>query len=365
MPKSDAAPKPAPAAAPAPAVNLRAPNPAQTEAVIMPQDPLAAEAHALLNPDFNAAMEEWGKTMGAGQTDAGQRPDGPGAAPVAPAADTPPAPAAPAAAAPPPPAPDGPGAAPAPAPTQDVVEMVRAEAARQREIEAAKAEARAAAERERTAAQKLADLEARLAADPDKVLAEKGWDMENLNRRVLQGATPDAVRVNRLEAELKALKDAQAARDREQATAAEAAQASRSIEQFKDTAVAQLSAVKDQFPLTHAFLEPQELREALYDVMSQEYQASGGTTRLTPAQAATRLESQLTARATRLKAILGTPSTAAVPPAPKPTVPPATITNATASQTPDPSVDPLDNLMLSPAELARVGAQMLIKANAQ
>lgn len=263
-------------------------------------------------------------------------PKAPEAAPAPAAAPPPAAEAAP-------PVPVAPPPAPAVAPDAVTV-FVREQAAARAEIEAAKAEARAAAAEKAELARKMAEIEEALKANPLKAAERYGWDLEAIQAGVLQGRTPEAVRVSRLEAELAEMKAAQARTAQEAVNAAEARTANAALEAFKDTAHSQFQAIEASFPLTSKFMEPQELRESLYDVMAAEFKKSGD--RLTTAQAAQRLEDQLSARVKRLQA---TPTAAPTAPAAAST---RTITNTdTTGVTPSPEAE-FDDLTLSSHELA-------------
>lgn len=250
------------------------------------------------------------------------------------------APPAPAPAAAPPPA----VVAPAVATPDAVTAFVREQATARAEIEAAKAEARAARDAHAELTQRVAAYEASLKSNPLEAAAKFGWDMESLNTAVMQGKTPEALRVSRLEAELADMKATQARQAQEAANAAEARSANAALEAFKATVHGQFRALEASYPLTSKFMEPSELRESLYEVMASEFKRSGD--RLTTAQAAQRLEDQLSARVKRLQA---TPTPA--PTQGTPVSASRTITNIdTASVTPTPEAE-FDDLTLSSHEL--------------
>jgi hypothetical protein len=238
------------------------------------------------------------------------------------------------------------------------VARVEAEAVRQRaeakaELEAVRAEA------ERLKAEHEA-LERELAENPLSVLEKRKWTLESLVQSAATLATPEAVRIARVEAELKATKAEVAARE----AAAREADAARAKAEAQATLKTQLiptqiATIKDELPYLHAWFDPAQLSEAVYGIMGQRFLETKGAATVEPVEAARQLEKALRERVQRLPGASVTPPTpaaASITPTVKPSV---TVTNATTQAAPNTSApDPYNREALDARAMAELAAAM-------
>ena len=255
-------------------------------------------------------------------------------------------------------APPAPAAAPA-APVVDplevrVAEFVERQAAARRELETERASISGhRAEVERLTAM-LAERDSKLAklrTSPLEVLGAEGWDVESLNRAALTEKTPESVRMTQLEDRLnKALAAAEDSRKAADA-ASVAANTARAVAAVKDEIGRHASASATTMPHVVALLEPAEIMDAAYDIMSSAWRDSNGTRRLSPADALGMLETQLSARAKRLQVTN--------PPAPPPAVPTSRPTLSNSATASNPNHAAFEDLNISDSELNSRAAALL------
>ena len=250
-----------------------------------------------------------------------------------------------------------------PASPDPIDERIRAYVARQAEDQAAKTKVNAEREAERAELARLKKLEQRLREDPLSVNREAGWDFESLARVAVGEATPGGVEINRLRADIAAIKAEAAATVAATRAESERLQTEANLAKWQASVMPTLQAKPEAFKHALAIMDPTELVTAVQDVVTRVYTGSGGTRILGIEEAASLLEQQAKARVERIRPLVNVAPVQQPPAARQSPAPPvAGLTNrqTQASPTP-PDPDDLSDEALTKRALAYGQALMKTK----